>query len=337
MKATQNRNYYAFRTDSNHRQFMYAELQAGCLRQGWGFEAGQDLRNQTVDKGAAANIKMLNVRKGDIILIPGLPSSTEVVIAEATADWNAPADTGGYRFEIHELLKDYGHIFPVKVLKVFERHHQDVPSSIRRTFRARRRFWSLNGYAREIDDIIASSNALSDRSITEDKVKAIINGAREVAFDRAKFSDVLISEWYHKFGAAEWEEALVVGLSAAYPNYQVEKVGGSKEEEHGTDILIRVPRPFGDGRYGIAIQVKDYSGNTNPSVIVDQINKSDYWERVEEIKIVEKVVLLTAISREVGRSWIDRFPRVTFFFSEDVKSLLIEFGEVIVHSQGGEK
>jgi hypothetical protein len=334
--TTQNRNYYAFRTDRNHRQFMYTELQAGRLRQGWGFEEGQDLRHQTVDKGATANLKMLLVEKGDIILIPGLPSSTEVIVAEATVDWNAPAEAGGYRFEIHEQLKDYGHIFPVKILKTFERHHQDVPASIRRTFRAPMRFWSLDGYAQEIDGIIASEKALSDRSLTEDKVMAIVKGAHGVAFDSVKFGDALITEWYEKFGAAEWEEALVVGLSAAYPNYQVDKVGGSKEEEHGTDILIRMPRPFGAGSYGIAVQVKDYSGNTDPAVIVDQINKSNYWERGEEIKVIEKVILLTGVSRKTGSSWINRFPEIKFFFADDVKSLLIEFGEAINRNRAEE-
>jgi hypothetical protein len=330
-------NYYAFRTDRNHRQFMYTELQSGRLRQGWGFELGQNLRNQTVDKGAAANLKMMNVSKGDIILVPGLPSSTEVVIAEATVDWNASLEEGGYRFEIHQDLKDYGHIFPVRVLKTFECHHQEVPASIRRTFRTPMRFWSLDGYAKEIERIISSTSSLSDRSLSEDKVMTIVWEAHKAAFNSVKFKELLISDWYVKFGAAEWEEALVVGLSAAYPGYQVDKVGSSKEEEHGTDILIRMPRPFGAGSYGIAVQVKDYKGDTNPDVIVDQIDKSDYWERTEEIIIIERVILLTAVTRETGRKWIERFPNITFFFGDDVASLLVQFGEAIISNQPPEK
>ena len=49
------KRYFGFRVDSTSTDkcnFFFEEIKQGRLRQGWGYEKGQNLLNQTVDKGA---------------------------------------------------------------------------------------------------------------------------------------------------------------------------------------------------------------------------------------------------------------------------------------------
>jgi hypothetical protein len=87
-----------------------------------------------------------------------------------------------------------------------------------------------------------------------------------------------------QFTREEWEYLLVDGFRKMFPNYTIDKAGGSNEIYHETDILIRMSGILPD--YAIAIQVKDYSGFVSRYVI-DQINKAEkYYESVENIKLI---------------------------------------------------
>lgn len=52
-------NYWGYRIDTRYIDFFNLELQEGRLRQGWGFDPGQDLRSMTVNEGASRNISMI--------------------------------------------------------------------------------------------------------------------------------------------------------------------------------------------------------------------------------------------------------------------------------------
>ena len=61
-----NRNYWCYRIDTNNIKFFVDELNQGRLRQGWGWDEKQDLRNFKMDEGAGRNRPMINnVKKGD--------------------------------------------------------------------------------------------------------------------------------------------------------------------------------------------------------------------------------------------------------------------------------
>lgn len=107
------RNYWCYRIDTKNIEFLMNELNLGRLRQGWGYDEGQNLRNLQLDEGAARNKAMFEgVKKGDILLIPQLPSWGQIAIVEATDDWSS-----GYKFEIHE---DFGVLIIMrKMLNVF--------------------------------------------------------------------------------------------------------------------------------------------------------------------------------------------------------------------------
>ncbi len=70
---------YGYRIDNRYIPYFQKELEQGRLRQGWGYDEGQDLRKKTdnwelpLDEGSSGNFPMLNVNKGDLLLIPHLP------------------------------------------------------------------------------------------------------------------------------------------------------------------------------------------------------------------------------------------------------------------------
>ena len=144
------RNYWGYRICNGSADYFYKELNEGRLRQGWGYDSGQDLRNLTVDDGARNNLKMYNeVKKGDILLIPRIPSWEEISIAEATEDWSV-----GYRYDIPKEQGDFGHIFPARFIMSFNRYSSNVKDNIRSSFHCLRRFWTMNACAEEIEKIM---------------------------------------------------------------------------------------------------------------------------------------------------------------------------------------
>lgn len=104
---------------------LYKELKEGRLRQGWGGPglALQDANGKTVGKEYwekkyqehwnekpskrrySALAKMLEIKEGDIVVLPKQPAKGQFSIARVT---------GKYRFEENHLLKrDFGHVIPV--------------------------------------------------------------------------------------------------------------------------------------------------------------------------------------------------------------------------------
>lgn len=317
-------NYYAFRTDRNHCTFMNAELINGNLRQGWGFHPGQNLKSWTVDQGSKANLRMLTVRKGDLILVPGLPEQHLVTLVRATEDWN-----DGYRFEIDEKLGDYGHIFPVDKLRVFARHNEYVHADIRKTLRTSSRFWSVNKYADAIDELRNyTDEQLGSTVDAADKFVSAVAGAYEESFDQEKFATSLRRRLTATHQSGEWENALVAGLQALFPAYQVERTGGIKEKQHGTDILIRMPGLMAGESFGIAIQVKDYENQTDLGAI-EQISKAGAWEE-DGIRIIEKVVIYTNVEEVDHQQLKDNQHGVRVLFAKQLDELLGRMGEAFV-------
>jgi hypothetical protein len=81
------KNYWCYRVDTSRIKFFTTELNEGRLRQGWGWDEGQNLRNFKLDEGAGRNRPMFNkVKKGDILLIPQVPNWGEVIFDEGPED-----------------------------------------------------------------------------------------------------------------------------------------------------------------------------------------------------------------------------------------------------------
>jgi hypothetical protein len=318
------KNYWGYRIDIRSIDFFKSELLEGRLRQGWGYNEGQDLANLTFDGGASGNLGMFNyVKKGDILLVPHLLDWEHVAVVEAAEDWNK-----GYKFQIPENMEDYGHIFPAKLLTQFQRHANGVSGNIRYTLRTRFRFWNINRFADDIESLLLSPN-LEDRLEHYDRLESTINKAFLTFYKEKDFAAKVFEELNNQFTGSEWDFALYHGLKKLFPFYEVEKTGGINEEEHGTDILIRIPGIFETSDYGIAIQVKDYCGYVDPNNAIEQILKADnYWKR-ENIKIIDKIILFTKATEDQNTHF-PKDERVTYFFANNLKELLLKISRALI-------
>lgn len=303
-------NYWGFRIDTNCPQYPHYyndQLENhGILRQGWGYEENHDLRQQPrlpdgeydwgrIPRDLHANIRMYEkVRRCDIILIPRIPEWHFVTIAKATENWNT-----GYEFEIDPEMRDYGHKFPAEYLTHFSRNNRYVDSNVRRTLKYRGRFWNMSCYACSLRPLVG--RRFEELILDEDRADRFRRNARSVIeYVNPIIEDTIHENMNSQFNAEEWEYALVAGLEVLFPNYQVERTGGTSEREHGTDILITIPGPLENVQYGIAIQVKDRRGRGEvaPQDInqaIEQLRLADEgWPRMRsDLRIIEKILVVT--------------------------------------------
>jgi hypothetical protein len=319
------KNYWCYRICNEIAEFFWKELVDGKLRQGWGWHKGQDLRNFKKDEGAGRNRPMLNVKKGDILLVPHLPDWEDIAIVEATEDWNE-----GYKFEIDKKMGDFGHIFPARFVKKFSRSNEHVTGNIRSTLKNPSRFWNINHHGKDVEKLLKIEETnLSKTQNCESRLEASIENVFNKAFNTGEFSEMLYKKINEQFTREEWEFALVYGLGQLFPNYYIERVGGGKESEHGTDILMRIPGIISGYEYAIAIQVKDYEGFVANDVI-KQINKADkYWNN-ENTKLIEKIVLITRADKKDNLSLLENKDNVKFIFAKELKELLTKIGETFI-------
>lgn len=317
------KNYWAYRIDNSNTSFFNSELQEGRLRQGWGYDEGQNLRTLSVNNGARRNLPMFKkVKKGDVILIPHISGYNQLTLATATDDWDL-----GYRFEIDPSVKDYGHIFPAKPERIIFKYHNGVSANLRRSLKNPLRFWSLTPYGADIEHILELSetelNSFQPKNTMETITHTIFNNL----FSTNEFKKSLYNNCIQKFQSAEWENLLVDALRALFPAYQIDHVGGQKEQLHGTDIKITIPGLFGQS-YVIAIQVKDYEGVVSPDIIT-QINKADSAFSDETTKVIEKIVLVTRADKNQNKDLMNRSD-VKFIFLDELQELLTEAGKKLI-------
>ena len=320
------KNYWCYRVDKSKIKFFTDELHEGRLRQGWGWDKAQDLRDFRLDEGAGRNRPMFNkVKKGDILLIPQIPNWGEVALVEAAEDWDK-----GYYFEIDSNSGDYGHIFPAKYLKKFSRNNENVTGNLRSTLKNPSRFWNINHYAEDVELLLKSQvTELSKRQDHNSRLESSIGSVFNDVFDETAFAEKLYEKLNEQFTREEWEFALVYGLQQLFPFYQIERVGGKEEKNHGTDILVKLPGILSNYNYAIAIQVKDYEGFVSNDVI-SQINKAEIYWNSENLKLVEKIVIITKAQKDANIRLLEHDQDVKFIFATELKQLLTEIGKCFI-------
>lgn len=312
------RHYWGYRIDKNNIPFFESELRQGRLRQGWGYEEGQNLRNMTYDGGAKRNLAILNkVKKGDILLVPRLPTYEEVAIIEATEDFDI-----GYQFSIDPKLEDYGHIFPAKLIKQFVRNNENIAGKIRATMGNVSRFWNIDHCGEDIEALIKfEDHALRDTISFENRFLNNISSAFNKSFDEDQYISLVYENMLHDFSNQEWEYALVEGLKKMLPHpITVERTGGILEYEHGTDILIRLPSLLGT-EYLIAIQVKDYNGIVNHAPLKQLAKAEQYWNS-EGNKLIDKILIITKSIREENLKLLENEYGIKIIFAKELKELI---------------
>lgn len=311
------KNYWAFRVDKRFLSELDGETEEGRLRQGWGWDERQDLRNMTLDQGASRNRRMFEeVKSGDLILVPRLPRWSMVKILEATADWDK-----GYRFEVFGSTGDHGHVFPVKPIQSFTRSNEHVSGDIRSTLRTPSRFWNVSQYAEDIERLIKAGDACIGATDWYD----LLQGAVRREFPSYEVRRKVFGSFMDRFEGWQWEKVLVEVFNSLYPEGNAERVGGKGEEEHGTDILIKIPSIVPDRLYLIAVQVKDYRKNPS-SAVLDQICKADCWTKGNDV-LIEKVVVLIGCDESENDTLVKLAAErgVKVLFRGDVEEMLFRY------------
>lgn len=329
MGKTQERekNYWGYRIDVKNQDFFFKELEQGRLRQGWGYAENQKLPD-TTDSGARKNLSMHDkVKKGDILLIPRLPDWGSVAIAEAAEDWDN--EEKGYRFEIDDEKKDFGHIFPANYIGCFNRHGKDVSGNIQSTLKARNRFWNISRLSEDVEKIMKNLEGNKESTSVIENIKNIVSEKVKTYFDLKECCDRIVDEYNKKFTASQWEEVLKNVLEKIYPEYEIEKTGGMKEEEHGTDVLVNVPGIPISESYNIAIQVKNYEGEIseeNINTIIDQVNKAKGYKWENNGKLIDQILVITSAEEKDNPKLIEECQKkeIRVIFSEELKKLIFQ-------------
>ncbi len=164
--------YWAMRVDDNRRADLWAEIRAGRLRQGWGWDPEMDLQvvAERVAGGeplsdwqqqAWGNRRMLTSRPdgihvGDLIVVPHMPKRRRFSVVRVV---------GPYQSDGGQAFGGYGHILPVELLTDEEGiSYTDsrLPVRLQRSLGNRTLLWNLDGFGPDVEGFIAGAGTLPE-------------------------------------------------------------------------------------------------------------------------------------------------------------------------------
>ncbi|MDC0750004.1 restriction endonuclease [Polyangium mundeleinium] len=267
--------YWVMRVDHRGaKDFLWNELKAGRLRQGWGYREDQNLETIAARKRKDAGItdeqqaawrgnrRMLgaepdSIQKGDVILVAHLPNDRH---------WSIVRVVGPYRFQIPKAPKDYGHILPVELLSE-ERpvgfQAKGVAAGLRQTMRNLSRLWNIDHLGEHVEQILKGLEEPTGRGGDDegDRLVALLGELEVAGWERFKFH----------FQGAEFEAPCVRLLETLYGEGNVEHTGG--KNENGADAICTYRDPLGVP-HRVAVQIKMWSWDTDWTRPLQQIKKA---------------------------------------------------------------
>lgn len=278
---TRNRAW-AMRTSRDseaHRRYILGELGSSRLRQGWGYQADQDLRiiKAVIDdpnQGWAAlsqdqrwtsgHWRMLGelaarpedaMLTGDVVLVPNVPQNGSFTLCRLD---------GRYDFALDPAVGDLGHLRPVEVLTPggVANDHPLVSAGLRQSLRCRSRLWWIGHHLPCLQRIIEAfrlegGDALRLGADPVERARRSVADAVETSLNG--LAAAIAVPLRGTLQAAEWEPVIGGALLPLVRDVQVIHTGGPAE--HGADLEIHVPNPFAPSSpWIIAVQVKDYGG-----------------------------------------------------------------------------
>jgi hypothetical protein len=146
----------------DQRAYVWAELQRGRLRQGWGWDPSQGLRLIATKLARGIGLdgtervawrarRMLTDRDDaihvdDTVAAVAVPQASQVVHARVT---------GGYRFELEPVIADYGHYLPVEIIAgPADRRDPRVGPALQGALRNRSRLWRIDSVGGDVELLV---------------------------------------------------------------------------------------------------------------------------------------------------------------------------------------
>ena len=285
--------YWMMRTDRTEAGELTRELDAGRLRQGWGWE-GADLRSL---RAAIENGEQLDSVEADVLrrnrrLLVGEPDAVSVgdrIVLPHLPDaglWSIVEVTGGYRFEPLPSTDDHGHIIDVAVLqRAVSPRHELVPAGFRRGMKYRGRFRCLDGYGEAIEQLISAPDARVESTHAE-RVASITEAAEAALFERLT----------DRYEGADFERPIRLLLKAIF-RAEPEWVAGPTE--CGADLLCTYSDALGTPHVLVA-QVKSWTGTNDAGLFhaLDQIEQACH--KYEGVTSGAVITLLDGFGAEVA-------------------------------------
>jgi hypothetical protein len=158
------RRYWSMRTSGHRPDFVWSEIKAGRLRQGWGWMPEQDLRRIAERRRAKAELspaelqawrahRMLatesaGMRVGDLVVTQDLPRPGRISVCRVA---------GPYTFELpgDPYPEDLGHILPVKlVVEDVDRWDGQVSDALRHAIGLRPRLYEITHYGGDVESLL---------------------------------------------------------------------------------------------------------------------------------------------------------------------------------------
>ena len=294
------RRYLVVRTDKRKKEFIRRELEAGRLRQGWGWKPEHDLRALGARMASGAkpteeevavwrNRRLLDtegdgLKPDDIVIVPNIPEQGRWVLARVT---------GPYRYEVPPVSDgvgtDYGPIVPVEPIRfadgklaIIEADNEHVDARLRASMRSMSRMWLVDALGAKVDQLVAAVGRGQDTSRVQPEAERFAGFSAAVA--AATWEKIR-----ERYKGAEFEKLVLRVFKHIYEaNGRVEHKGGAGEK--GADIIVYTRDPLGL-EFKIAVQVKLHDGEDNDVHSLDQIERALSAHEVDA-----GVVLTTAAS-----------------------------------------
>lgn len=154
---------------NDQRAFIWSEIRAGRLRQGWGWDDTQDLRAIHARLGRGIELtdweaqawrarRMLTDRDDaihvdDIVIAVAVPEQWQLTVVRVI---------GPYSFDVNQGMADYGHLLPVELLVgPIDRHDPRVSEPLRAAIRNRTRLWRIDGVGGDVEALVRGPMSLS--------------------------------------------------------------------------------------------------------------------------------------------------------------------------------
>jgi hypothetical protein len=271
--------YWVVRTDKGKTDYVWSELEAGRLRQGWGYGQDQDLNlikalrdrgeqmNSAQQGSWRGNRRLLDsepdgVHLGDLVLVPHVPQHGQ---------WSVARINGPYRFEDPAEINtdgyaDYGHVLPVELLNTKERpispYEEGASATLRQTMGVRSRMWNIDALGADVEALVSLlASGAAPEPAASNKLPKVLSAAEVAAY----------GEIVRQFHGAEFERPCVLLLEALYGEGNVEHTGGSGER--GADAICTFTDPLGIP-HRLAVQIKMWNWDAGWTRPLEQIKQA---------------------------------------------------------------